>query len=227
MGAGVELRWEEAVKEHPILFSAPMVLAILGGTKTQTRRVVKPQPIPRDDGGYEWPCHRARTMVDVRDMRALGPYGSKRDRLWVRETWAKRDDCEDGSDKAKHYLCYRADRAPEAGELSNEWHQYGKWRPSIHMPRWASRLMLEVTQIRVERLQDITESDAKAEGVTPLSSLGADQPLAGESLGRTHGTHPHVLAFAVLWDTINGDRPGCAWRENPWIWVVGFQRVLP
>lgn len=193
------------MKERPILFSSPMVKALLAGTKTQTRRLVKPQPGPElgETPGAAWNAG----FVDVKC-----PYGQEGDRLWVREAWGfdsgvrgdfrplGRNDLS-GMDLLTHTL-YRADggKAP-------------RWRPSIHMPRWASRITLEVTSVRVERLQDITEEDAKAEGVDSVPV--ADVPR--------NGTLYHRDDFAQLWDIINGSK--APWSSNPWVWVVGFRRL--
>jgi hypothetical protein len=176
------------MKERPILFSGPMVRAILEGRKTQTRRIVR--------------C----------------PFGQQGDRLWVRETWAL--DAYTGD--MQFCIKYRAggDYVTERNG-SDEWvpvyqryidgcalDNWSRWRPSIHMPRWASRLTLEVTGVMVERLQDISEDDAKAEGV--------------EQLARSAGTNCRG-AFQHLWDSINKDR--APWESNPWVWVVEFRRI--
>jgi hypothetical protein len=95
-----------------------------------------------------------------------------------------------------------------------------RWRPSIFMPRWASRITLEVTEVRVQRLQEVTEDDALAEGVEPLKHIAPDQPLL---TGGTAGEQPHRLAFSVLWDSINGER--ASWVSNPWVWAVSFRRL--
>jgi hypothetical protein len=229
---------ECAMKERPILFSGEMVCTILDGRKTQTRRVAKPQPL---DGPLRL---ASRSSITKQDKRKLGipvsPYGeSAGDRLWVKETWASvsnRPDCQ---------LAYRADG--DAGVWMTEpkaekgmlWHSVGniaqlglagfggRWRPSIFMPRWASRLTLELTaEPRLERLWSISEEDAVAEGTQPLgSAVGRDQPFAGGPPGWTHGTHPHALGFACLWDAINDERSGCSWAHNPLVWVVSFRRV--
>jgi len=185
------------MKERPILFSGPMVRAILEGRKTQTRRVVKPQPgcDPRDD--------------EHLDMGRC-PYGQPGDRLWVREAWHT-DERDLEYARAKHEdamsdspIYYRAD--PENDNAGCT------WRPSIHMPRWASRITLEITRVRVERLQEISEKDAIAEGADPY----------------LHPVHPgreglrHVDGFRSLWESING--PG-SWDANPWVWVIEFKRV--
>jgi hypothetical protein len=218
------------VKERPILFSGPMVRAILAGKKTQTRRVLKPQPIPQ---------HHVAHVQDRGDWRGawcvltnhaacvdqLAWYAQPGDRLWVRETFAlsvAEEDCEDRNTKDPSYWdppVYKAD-AIEGGEWTDA---EGKpipppWRPSIHMPRWASRLTLEVTGVRVERLQAIGEDDARAEGVTLDSVPGS---VNGEPAICTPMSH--AVAFAWLWDSINGKR--APWASNPWVWVIEFKRV--
>lgn len=227
--------------EKPILFSAPMVKAILAGTKTVTRRVMKPQPTllpddqprlsPWDDSGFHWASTKAQSMVSLREAHCFCPYGLKGDILWVRETWRtfERPDGSDGIRFRADDAFVAIDNTLAAADLWIDAHDNGKhvndWRPSIFMRPWMSRIKLEVTGIAVARLQEITEEQAKAEGVTPLTSIGADQPLAGEDRGRTQGSHPYTLAFAVLWDTINSDRAGCAWKDNPWLWAVSFRRA--
>jgi hypothetical protein len=99
-----------------------------------------------------------------------------------------------------------------------------KWRPSIHMPRWASRITLEVTDVRVQRLQDITDEDAKAEGVVPLEHIHEDQRVPGPGFNDCRlGDQPHRLPFAILWDEINGKR--APWEADPWVWAIEFERV--
>lgn len=186
------------MKERPILFSAPMVLALLAGTKTQTRRSVKSQPTaePGRDGSWMW-GHKdlgglfaEHVFGDCMAKLAPCPYGTPGDRLWVRETFAPAD-----SDDARAGRWeYRADN-PDPLCM--------KWKPSIFMPRSASRLTLEVTGVCVERLQQISEADAKAEGV-------------GYHVGGP------VLAYRTLWKSING---AGSWKANPWVWVVTFKRI--
>ena len=186
--------------EKPILFSTKLVRAILDVRKTETRRVVKPQP--------------------VGEIRRC-PYGVPGDRLWVRETFYC-DHCDYPNapvDEMRLLLEYRADhrcRDWEAGCPCSDDQGRGSWRPSIHMPRWASRITLEVTGVRVERLQAITEEGAKAEGVKV--------PMIVE---RIREQPTHVTTFRDLWDSINGKRPGCDWASSPWVWVVQFKRVQP
>ena len=172
--------------EHPILFSSEMVRALLVGRKTQTRRVVRPSSRGCTVGCYTIRC----------------PYGVPGDRLWVREAWA-----------ARHLY----DKTPPSAIPTGELVLYGascglgglRGRPSIHMPRWASRLTLDVTSVRVERVQAISEDDALAEGVT----------VGNDPTGATTARE----AFLFLWDRVNGAR--APWASNPLVWVVGFRRV--
>ena len=204
------------MKERPIIFSAPMVRAILAGTKTQTRRVVKLKPwqqIEERDDGAPWPW-----MYD--DDRAGDhwlpcPYGQAGDRLWVREAWRvvwSSDNEPPRELDAAYRFWYEADAPLQDG--------YGKLRPSIHMPRFASRITLEITSVRVERLQDITEADAIAEGVTPKWEPGCSGRLM-EAIGG-FSFRPAASAYADLWESLHG--PG-SWDANPWVWVVEFKRI--
>ena len=212
--------------ERPILFSAEMVRAILDGRKTQTRRVMKVQPWP--DATIEvGPYHPHRIdrhgesqpgpvtfgaiwdhqdIVNGGDAGLPCPYGKPGDYLWVRETWAPLADC-----VVLNCAYYRLDHeeARSSGSRVDV-----KWRPSIYMPRWASRITLRITDIRVERLQDISEEDAKAEGVKPLD-------YAAHHVAAGCGAR---IAFEQIWTTINGP---AAWEANPWVWVISFERVKP
>lgn len=200
-------------EERPILFSGPMVRAILEGRKTQTRRVVKPQPTyichdwqvaaeVGDEVIYNhWPHRltesRGRNKAaagELTPVRRRCPYGQSGTRLWVRETWMP---IKDGT-------IYRAswDESRNQGLLPS------KWRPSIHMPRLASRIRLEVEGVRVERLQDIKTADVIAEGVQGVG-CGADASCLYDQ-------------FTSLWNAINGPR-GYTWEANPWVWVVTFR----
>jgi len=221
------------MREHPTLFSAPMVRAILAGTKTQTRRLVKG---PRGkswnavywqdsfDGGGQPGLACADICAPLSDppecfgeWRIKCPFGVPGDRLWVRETWADLIAAGfDGPEKLAYFEQYLSrDGTHEDPESKRCRLDYGvKWRPSIHMPRWASRITLEVQNIRVERLQEITEEDAQAEGVTPFP-----HDLEGDCW--TDGKHR--TAFEYLWDQINRDR--ATWSSNPWVWVVEFKRA--
>ena len=212
------------MKERPILFAGPMVRAILDGRKTQTRRLMKPQPVGR--AGVVWPAEdrwawssaAGQTMIDERDAQCCCPHGYKRDRLWVRETFAlaplrTEPDPDDPDD---WHPVYRADgdERPWLSSLDEEAREVKPpWKPSIFMPRWASRILLEITEVRVQRLQDITEADARAEGVTPAPFCKSGRPSGME----------HVEAFEDLWDEINGDR--ATWASNPWVWAISFRRV--
>ncbi len=195
--------------ERPILFSGPMVRAILDGRKTQTRRVVKPQPGGQLFHGMDWRWYRSALADEREPIRC--PYGVPGDRLWVRETFALSVVDPDGpppeDDHENYDVIYRADPdQPGGGWTDGD----GKaipppWRPSIHMPRWASRLTLEVVSVRVERLNEISEADARAEGM--------DADVANS---------PRVW-FMATWNAINAKR--APWESNPWVWRVEFRRV--
>lgn len=190
------------MKERPILFSGMMVNAILEGRKTVTRRVIKPQPLHDcTHGDY----YKGTQIIGHTFDDGLGPrkcqYGLVNDRLWVRETWQKAHvNCWGGLPKTvdpndpEYAAYYRSgfDRSEPSG-----------WRPSIFMPRWASRLTLEIISIRVERLQDITPSEVRKEGLPDLDA-GA------------------VGAFARMWSEINPKYP---WQSNPWLWVIEFKKL--
>lgn len=216
--------------ERPILFSAPMVRAILAGTKSQTRRLLKPQPVPwGPHGGWELPGYCASTDEAFRRGAPIfkSRHGNPGDRLWVRETFVLQSNVEDepppfsdgrpikrgtGDYESSWWQPhYRAtDPTPELCYADSE-DPACRWRPSIFMPRWACRITLEVTDVRVERLQSISEADAVAEG----AAWGA---CGGPQIGS------HKAGYAALWEQING--PG-TWDANPWVWVVEFQRAQP
>lgn len=218
------------IKERPILFSGPMVRAILDGRKTQTRRIVKIPPVMVDpdpmqttvgwldqhECGPGWYCW----MSDYSEEGAIVlpcPYGAVGDRLWVRETWNAMDFTR-GSGKmwnemskeerlsARWYPVYKVDEDPE--ESGN---YGGPYVPSIFMPRWASRILLEIESVRVERLQEIRTADIIAEGVQP------DERYLG-------GANRYRHAWIDLWDKINAGR-GAGWDTNPYVWVVSFKVV--
>ena len=206
----------------PILFSGPMVRAILEGRKTQTRRVVKPQPnedgladdaLPADPYGYAW------RGSDGSERQC--PYGQPGDLLWVRETFQF---VKQGSDCQRRTFVITCPFKSTA----SAWIEYAatprdsepppRWKPSIYMPRWASRLTLEVVSVRVERLQDISDADARAEGVE-----ASPDPVGGAFSGPFGLSHlPFASSYANLWESING--PG-SWSLNPWVWVVEFKQV--
>jgi hypothetical protein len=191
------------MKERPILFNGEMVRAILDGRKTQTRRVIKPQPcsfwdrcdrLVSDAGQFGWVFYSSSIPLDHGSPKQPFPYGRPGDLLWVRETWAYKD----GWTKP----AYRADwKTPDKAIET----MGAKWRPSIHMPRWVSRITLRVTDVRAERLQEIDEDSIVAEG------------------GHVYGAGAWEW-FVPLWDSINAPR-GYSWSFNPWVWVVSFERV--
>lgn len=203
------------MKERGMIFNAEMVNAILSGRKTQTRRPIKwkqtrfTEIAERDDGSL-WPwaedCERGG------DIWFACPYGEIGDRIWVRETFRVHSRATDVAT-----LVYRA-------SVRNSWTEQThrvpiavcgkpatpeKWTPSIHMPRWASRILLEITDVRVERLRDLSEEDAKSEGITP--------PAGGVLPG-----WEYRINFRDLWMDIYGTD---SWEANPWVWVIEFKRV--
>lgn len=206
------------MKEHPILFSAPMVHAILEGRKTMTRRVV-------DMRRHGWPLREGVTpeehAADIAAVISLCPYGQPSDRLWVRETWDFRS-----WERDTVRISYGAGGLQEDRVPPSRWnptvYNYERWRPSIHMPRWASRLSLEVTAVRVERLQDISEEDARAEG----ADKGFEMDVAEFVTGKPIKNETYRTGFRLLWDSINAKR-GYGWGSNPWVWVVEFKKVEP
>jgi len=242
------------MKERPILFSAPMVRAILEGRKTQTRRVVKPgavqmiefaggrcddEPMTEDDFIIEWtesydddggkrkkyPAQWCvRSEYPEEGILPLGTaYGQPGDRLWVREAWGVGtrphpvDGLVDGIEYRadEHYLDefealpLNCEGIPDDVDLDR---YRGKWRPSIHMPRWASRITLEIVSVRVERLNEISEQDAGEEGFDYLRGDG-NSDISGDVQRKW---------FRKLWESINGTG---SWQQNPWCWVIGFKRV--
>ena len=198
------------MKERPILFSGPMVRAILHGRKTQTRRPMKPQPDPRFGEpilqyGSDWvPAQCVNADLRGAPSRFRCPFGQTGDRLWVRETFIHEPAEYILTVSVSHpvrpeVLSYRADY-PESKNGEG-------WRPSIHMPRWASRITLEITRVWVERVQDISRGDAMAEGC----------PFANMS----DGPDPRSW-FGDLWQSIYG-----TWESNPWVWAVEFRMAKP
>jgi len=208
------------MSEKPIPFSAPMVRAILNSSKTQTRRVVRPQPDTRPGMNCTRLIFKDRKGAPLLDealeapepvYRSLCPYGQPGDRLWVREAW-------------RVFAAFN--KKPPRDITRNElvWYEaqdevpfhptaFGRLRPSMFMPRWASRITLEVTGVRVERLQAISVSDAIAEGVN----------VHVDHHGKPRDSiYSPVQAYRDLWEQING--PG-SWGANPWVWVVEFRRL--
>ncbi|MFW2576478.1 hypothetical protein [Serratia nevei] len=216
------------MKERPVIFNGEMVRAILDGRKTQTRRVMKVQPSEHfhpmnmsleldysarwytpgvvDKDGYLQPAKGQVFGVAGVDEGYACPFGAVGDRLWVRETWAE------AGASAPDLTLYRAnypahvpavyENVPAADEII--------WRPSIHMPRWACRITLEITAVRVERLNDISEEDAKSEGVAPSQHIITPP----EALYR--------VGFLKLWQSIYGAEN---WSANPWVWIIEFKQV--
>jgi hypothetical protein len=234
-------------KSKPILFSAPMVRALLDGTKTQTRRIVKPQVhwVKDNPQGQVAMIGNKASMV-----HALSPYGALGDTLWLKETWAAQD------------LKLRTVKPTEIPEherinyaadfTADDMDGLGPWRPSLFMRRWMSRITLEIVSVRVEWLHDISEADAVAEGCTPTySHAGYDVttdrlncfivegfvggiPKAGDEWQGMKVEHvqPHPARqigtardeYRRLWNRLNGPS---SWEANPWVWVVAFRRVQP
>ena len=201
------------VKERPILFKGEMVRAILEGRKTQTRRIMKPQP---------------SLISKLLRIQGACPCGEPGDQLWVRETFgiSHRGDPTPAGKPYDPTILFRAtDSEPEGYEAEVQAEKF-RWRPSIHMPRWASRIQLEITDVRVERVQDISEEDSIAEGIEKMSETG--RWYRGYEIHPIKGT-PKVYgtardAFRTLWNSINEKR-GYSWEANPWVWVVEFRRM--
>lgn len=180
-----------------MIFNAEMVRALLDGRKTQTRRPIKWKQtrfteIGEREDGSKWPW--SEDAEHACDFWHPCPFGAVGDRIWVRETW----------NKYGGLLTYRADH-DWIGDMRKEKVCTAKWVPSIHMPRWASRILLEITGVRVERLRSMSQDDARAEGV-----IAASGPMEAG------------LAFRELWDSIYGEE---SWKANPWVWVIEFKRV--
>lgn len=238
--------------ERPIIFNGPMVRAVLGGRKTQTRRVVKlpdrdvrnvrywAPPSGRSQEGWADPGVNYHSYGDRGELVGNHidpcPWGQPGDRLWVRETWATHwmfDDVPPAritrylrpEETRPDCLYYQADDPlpedpPHKGRI-------GRWRRSIHMPRWASRLDLLVTGIGVERLQDISSDDAIAEGLQVFNEDGAvlwyscSAPVEDWPTGWTDSP---IEAYRRLWNALNAER-GYQWVTNPWVWVIEFERI--
>jgi hypothetical protein len=198
-------------RERPIVFSGPMVQAILDGRKSMTRRAIKPQPETyQGESGLQFEYPGWNGSLSAAGFARYCRHGVPGDRLWVRETWAPRLDVDPIKDpeKARHYALYRAN-----GTSLDEphWHSYpSAWRPSTSMPRWASRITLEITDVRVERLKDISVSDAWAEGFHDPTGKGGWAPATARTW------------FFETWNQINGDG---SWESNPWAWVISFKKI--
>lgn len=227
-----------------------MVRAILAGTKTQTRRIVKPpqpsnpevfgvspvwgQGVHLSDGVFR--LHAAFNVDGKRGDRYVScPYGAPGDRLWVREahildppidgTWPSVGDSYGSVEniperfRSPKFVLYRATVDQDLGWSDGAVNRR-RWSPSIHMPRWASRITLEVTDVRVQRLQEISEEDAEAEGIFPYEP--GPEYMGGPSYF-TAGPAWFCIGFSHLWDSINGKR--APWASNPWVWAVSFRRL--
>lgn len=228
--------------EHPILFSAPMVRAILDGRKTQTRRICKPKVSLHEsyctrcfDAIHNCGC--AFTGTPAQQDLAAGkatkqltlascPYGKVGDRLWVRETWMENEEHDGGFEPL-----YSRNTVPYfyAADFNNHC-DIGPWRPSIYMPRAVSRISLEITGVRAQRLHEISTDDANAEGIKLWASqfgpMNEDpMTLAAWAIIEGTGESGPRAFFRLLWDSINGKREGCAWMDNPRVWVISFERV--
>ena len=205
------------IKEQPILMNSAMVRALLDGSKTQTRRLMKPQPvpIPGEPGKHWWPSNAAQSMMRVEDglQKHPGifddayPHGQPGDRIWVRETFADIG-CR---------LTYRAD------EDDGAHCKVKRWIPSIHMPRADSRILLEIVSVRVERLQDISDADIAAEGIDmdALTEAQDRYDIVCKGSGAC-GRATERTAWRDLWESTGGD-----WDANPWCWAITFKRVMP
>lgn len=205
------------MKERPLLFSAPMVRAYLAGMKTQTRRIVKDTDV-RDVGAFGIAAYvtsravkeRGRTIGN-RDITKTCPYGGPGDRLWVKETFVYR---------TKHNRYYYRANHPVHDPYAHD-----GWRPSIFMPRKASRITLEITEVRIERLQEISEEDACAEGA-PMLVVGHGTITPDDLKAEPGYWSPNLYraGYEDLWESING--PG-SWEANPWVWAISFPRFAP
>ena len=226
------------MKERPILFSTDMVQAISEGRKTQTRRVVRRPDIFSDKAWFNSIPHNTTEtsykiaylkvpydeLKDISGYRIICPYGQVGDRLWVKETFKHYANKWDGTEW-KSCITYKAGNVtlydswdknePPREKWWNKSTILDQWQPSIFMPRWASRITLEITDIRVERLQDITEEDAKAEGMNKAIGwmFGFVSPETDNRLREI---------FRCLWNKINGKKH--SWESNPFVWVIEFKR---
>lgn len=227
-------------RERPILFSAPMVRALLAGTKTQTRRILTNQPSPMEVEAQYGPSRTFALEVGFCGERSR--YGLPGDRLWVKETWRcweRETDRVDGIRFAADDAFVPIENTKEAADL---WCAARKepighdmtWRPSIFMRAWMARIRLQVTEVRVQRVQEITEEDARAEGLTPITKDGGRTIKYGipdrDGLPGTDddgwpwsdwSTDPRE-AFKRLWCRINGPE---SWEANPWVWAISFRRL--
>lgn len=213
------------MKERPIIFSGEMVRAILEGRRTQTRRIINPQPyegcskligpemyapaIEDKDGMIDAGPEIYGVYDEYGEYGCKCPYGQPGDRLWVRETWAM-----SGHERVE----YRA--FPKDGK---DFRSVSGWRASIHMPRWASRITLEIVDVKVERLQKMSSDDLEKEGLNYFENedfCAAEHYQAGGS--PIQGGSPERFAFIALWNRIYG---AGSWESNPWVWKIEFKRI--
>ncbi len=223
--------------ERGMIFNAEMVRALLDDRKTQTRRIMKVQPESNqlglllitdstkrsDIGKYHWAESNA-TGNHVRSKLFLCPFGAVGDRIWVREGFfpAPLEMQSEPPRKTMWNIAYRDGMQMEKlapAEYNPTIYNYERWTPSIHMPRWASRILLEITDVRVERLNAISEEDARAEGIIDGGCLNCGEP---EPCGCANPEPDATDAFAYLWQSIYGQ---ASWNANPWVWVIVFKRV--
>lgn len=216
------------MKERPILFSTEMVKAILDGRKSQTRRVIKPQPEYQDymnKPSLHWNQCGGRSLEEI---ALYCPYGKPGERLWVRERINKH-----GDGNAPYTCTYDADLSPVTATCHVMWCGRSTWEwgdkrnvlPSIFMPRWASRITLEIVNVRVERVRDISFEDCLSEGCSDKYEhydANCKHEVNGECCQGWH--YGQKWNFYYLWNSINAKR-GYGWDVNPWVWVVEFRRV--
>lgn len=218
------------MSDKPILFSAPMVRALIDGSKTQTRRMINPQPKlhrhhepvrieKRGDRGWVWMVHTDRPSYQFATGDWKAPYAIG-DRLYVREAWhaARSLDSTRPRDIPRDADIEHAATARSYAEIGLK----GKLRPGMFLPRWASRITLIVTDVRVHRLNDILEDDAEAEGITTLPSGRYYCGLDDDGVVTCKSA---ITAFGWLWNSINGERPGCHWQDNPWVAAYTFRPI--
>lgn len=218
------------MKSRPILFNGAMVRALLDGSKTQTRRVAKGERASRgmESGWYLKPYG---FVTNQQFAKAACPYGQPGDRLWVRESYMPDPD-DDGTWAYTQYMGCKGSplsdipmkfRKPENCIYRATWDgpELAGWKPSIHMPRWASRILLEIVSVRVERLNDISEEDSRAEGITDGGCLSCGEP---EPCSCTMPMPDAMDAYCHLWGQINGPD---SWAANPWVWCISFRRIQP
>jgi hypothetical protein len=205
------------MKEHPIIFTKPMVQAILAGRKTMTRRIVKGIPheqIVKVEQQTDLLWEFDNELHDLKMWTIKCPYGKIGDRLWVRETWQHTRCININPEDENYGYVYKSDGQP--------WDDYigWTWKPSIHMPRLASRIILEITNIRVEKLQDITKLEAINEGIEIVDTIPVIQYKDYEVANGIFCNPKN--SFNSLWNTIHGKD---SWNLNPWVWIIVFKKI--